>query len=334
MYRERLFLQIWREVFGDSEEFLDLYRRTTFSPHRTHLITTPDQRRARSHVQYLPYTLAYGSDHWRAGYISGAATAEIDRGQGLVQQLMQAAHLQMWQEGCLFAFLIPANESLFDFYRRMGYAALYGRRRLAPLSEIPTSHLATIDLYHRWRRWQQMLSQRSGSVMHSLQQWRTLVESLRLEGGGVSVFPSYDSYCYTDSTGKSRQMLAVPHTPDGEMPLDTAFELTIPFAMIRPLHILRLLSWVYRQRLPDFDRIAPYAVAASSRGLVIDLVDDHLPINSGRYLLPYQRGQRVLYQPRQKPFEREILRQKTITPDRLVEALPALRSTLIYGMME
>ena len=39
---QRLYEEIWRTTFGDSEEFIALYSRTTFDPHRTHLLTALD----------------------------------------------------------------------------------------------------------------------------------------------------------------------------------------------------------------------------------------------------------------------------------------------------
>ena len=54
---QRLYEEIWRTTFGDSDDFIALYSRTTFDPRRTHLLTTLDQSRALSHVQYLPYLM-------------------------------------------------------------------------------------------------------------------------------------------------------------------------------------------------------------------------------------------------------------------------------------
>ena len=49
--QQRLYEEIWRTTFGDSDDFIALYSRTTFDPRRTHLLTALDQSRALSHVQ-------------------------------------------------------------------------------------------------------------------------------------------------------------------------------------------------------------------------------------------------------------------------------------------
>ena len=206
---QRLYEEIWRTTFGDSDDFIALYSRTTFDPRRTHLLTTLDQSRALSHVQYLPYQMRYRDQWWRSGYISGAATASDQRGKGLVQHLMRASHQQMWRDGCLFAFLIPAEEWLYHFYRKMGYATLYGKRLTPTLAGKPTDRPSG-EAWQQYRSWQAALAEHYPTVTHSYHQWRTLLASLALEDGGVGTIGETTYYYYRDAEGKRQSVLAIP----------------------------------------------------------------------------------------------------------------------------
>ena len=322
--QQRLYEEIWRTTFGDSDDFIALYSRTTFDPRRTHLLTALDQIRALSHVQYLPYLMRYCDQWWRTGYISGAATESDQRGKGLVQLLMRASHQQMWREDCLCAFLIPAEEWLYQFYRKMGYATLYGKRSTPALQGEPTD-LPSGEAWQHYHYWQATLAERRPTVAHSYHQWRTLLESLALEGGGIGTIGEKTYYYYRDAEGKLQSVLAIP---PAEEPADGSFDLSAPFGMLRPLRIAALLTWVAEQGLLEEDQLLPTALYHDEQRIVFDLLDEQISTNSGRYCILRQRRQ-LLFAPR--PIDQLI---KPLTPDQLLVALPSLQHTLVYAMME
>ena len=322
--QQRLYEEIWRTTFGDSDDFIALYSRTTFDPRRTHLLTALDQSRALSHVQYLPYLMRYRDQWWRAGYISGAATESDQRGKGLVQHLMRASHQQMWREGCLCAFLIPAEEWLYQFYRKMGYATLYGKRSTPTLQGTP-KELSAAEVWQQYLHWQATLAMCHPTVTHSYLQWRTLLASLALECGGIGTIGGTTYYYYKDAEGKTQSVLAIP---PAEESADGAFDLSAPFGMLRPLRIAQLLTWAAELGLLKFDLLASHALYHDEQRIVFDLLDEQIPVNSGRYCFLCQRCQ-LLFAPR--PSDRLV---KPLTPDQLLAALPTLQHTLVYAMME
>ena len=322
--QQRLYEEIWRTTFGDSDDFIALYSRTTFDPRRTHLLTALDQSRALSHVQYLPYLMRYRDQWWRAGYISGAATESDQRGKGLVQHLMRAGHQQMWREGCLCAFLIPAEEWLYQFYRKMGYATLYGKRSTPTLQGTP-KELSAAEVWQQYLHWQATLAMCHPTVTHSYLQWRTLLASLALEGGGIGTIEGTTYYYYKDAEGKTQSVLEIP---PAEEAVDTTFDETAPFGMLRPLRITQLLTWAAELGLLKFDLLASHALYHDEQRIVFDLLDEQIPVNSGRYCFLCQRCQ-LLFAPR--PSDRLV---KPLTPDQLLAALPTLQHTLVYAMME
>lgn len=322
--QQRLYEEIWRTTFGDSDDFIALYSRTTFDPRRTHLLTALDQSRALSHVQYLPYLMRYRDQWWRAGYISGAATESDQRGKGLVQHLMRAGHQQMWREGCLCAFLIPAEEWLYQFYRKMGYATLYGKR-IPPTLQGAPKELSAAEAWQQYLHWQATLAMCHPTVTHSYLQWRTLLASLALEGGGIGTIEGTTYYYYKDAEGKTQSVLAIP---PAEEAVDATFDETAPFGMLRPLRIAQLLTWAVELGLLKFDLLASHALYHDEQRIVFDLLDEQIPVNSGRYCFLHQRRQ-LLFELR--PSDRLV---KPLTPDQLLAALPTLQHTLVYAMME
>ena len=321
-HSQRLYEEIWRSTFADSEAFVALYSRSVYSLQRTHMLTAIDQSRSLSHVQYIPYKMRYKESYWCAGYISGAATRREQRGKGLVQHLMRAAHQQMWREGCLCAFLIPAEEWLYDFYQKMGYAILYSKRLTPRLSDEPTE-ISPWDAWQRYNRWQGDLAQLHPTVVQTFRQWCTLRESLALEEGGIGTFEKYQYYYFKDPLGEICTSLAIP--PVG-MLADNQIDLCAPFAMLRPLRIPQLLQWAVDLDMIQID-VLPDAVVDEGK-IVFNLLDSQIPFNTGRYSIDL-RSSKVLF----APHSSNRL-HKPIAPDQLLGAIPILQHTLVYAMME
>ena len=98
--------------------------------------------------------------------------------------------------------------------------------------------------------------------------------------------------------------------------------------MLRPLRIAQLLTWAAELGLLKFDLLASHALYHDEQRIVFDLLDEQIPVNSGRYCFLRQRRQ-LLFAPR--PSDRLV---KPLTPDQLLAALPTLQHTLVYAMME
>lgn len=109
--------QLWREAFGDADEFLDAFFSTVFSPDRFHCVLEDDQ----------PVSALYWLDCELKGhklaYVYAVATLKSHRGQGLAQQLMAETHEILCTRGYSGVVLVPEKAHLFDFYRKLGYQA-------------------------------------------------------------------------------------------------------------------------------------------------------------------------------------------------------------------
>jgi ribosomal protein S18 acetylase RimI-like enzyme len=107
--------KLWQEAFGDSEQTLDNFSATGFSPDRCHYLCDGN----------TPVSALYWFDCQLEGkklaYIYAVATLKSHRGQGLAHRLMTETHEILKQQGYAGAILVPGETWLFAFYKKLGY---------------------------------------------------------------------------------------------------------------------------------------------------------------------------------------------------------------------
>ena len=107
--------QLWTEAFGDSDEFLDLFFKTAFSPNRCRCITQ------ETSVVAALYWFDCSHKGQKIAYVYAVATSLSHRGQGLCHKLMEDTHVHLKNLGYQHVLLVPGSESLFHFYQSIGY---------------------------------------------------------------------------------------------------------------------------------------------------------------------------------------------------------------------
>lgn len=108
--------KLWREVFGDEEQFIDEFLVNHYSQHMMLRVTDPDNRYL-SMVHIVPFESTIG----RIAYIYGVATHPECRGRGYATKLMNAAMELIKDRGFIGAALIPSEEWLLSYYQRFGF---------------------------------------------------------------------------------------------------------------------------------------------------------------------------------------------------------------------
>lgn len=106
---------LWKEAFGDTDDFLDVFFQTAFHPDRCHCITIDDQIAAALYW----FTCSY--QERPVAYIYAVATAKSHRGRGLCHKLLDYTHKHLEKKGYLGALLVPGSKELFYFYEGIGY---------------------------------------------------------------------------------------------------------------------------------------------------------------------------------------------------------------------
>lgn len=111
---------LWKEVFGDPEEFIELYFTRVYRGEYN--VCCQIDHHVAAALQTLPYTMLYHGMELRTAYISGVATRPEYRRQDIGNNLMRQAHFRLYHTGRVFASLIPAEEWLYGWYGKCGYS--------------------------------------------------------------------------------------------------------------------------------------------------------------------------------------------------------------------
>ena len=121
-YENALF-SLWKKVFSGEDAFWDAFANESFNSRQC--LALFDRERPLSALYF--FDCLYGGR--RYAYIFALATDPAYRGRGFAGQLLQNSADLLCRQGFSGALLVPAEEKLFDFYRRLGYnTVLYNDR--------------------------------------------------------------------------------------------------------------------------------------------------------------------------------------------------------------
>lgn len=107
--------QLWKEAFGDTDDFLDLFFSVAYDPSRCRYIETGGP------VAAALYWFDLRCDGQKLAYLYAVATAADSRGQGLCRTLMADTAALLKGQGYQGILLVPQDENLRTMYGRMGY---------------------------------------------------------------------------------------------------------------------------------------------------------------------------------------------------------------------
>lgn len=104
---------LFTEAFGDAA-FTDLFFRTGYAPEQCLMASSGEILAA---LHWFDCTL----EGQKAAYLYGIATFEAHRGLGIASRLIRSALTVLEAQGYGPVFLVPAEESLFGYYERLGF---------------------------------------------------------------------------------------------------------------------------------------------------------------------------------------------------------------------
>ena len=119
---KREIAKLWQISFNDSAEYIELFFDRVYKPENTLVIKRNGL--IASTLQMVPYQAKIGDEIVPFAYICGACTHPLERGKGLMKSLLDHAKRKMKRQGYHFSIVIPAEPSLFNFYRDLGFTSL------------------------------------------------------------------------------------------------------------------------------------------------------------------------------------------------------------------
>lgn len=108
-------IQLWQEAFGDTEEFIDGFFCTAFSPARCRCMVINKK------VVAALYWMDVRKNEQRYAYIYAVAVAKSRRGNGLGRAMLEDAQAHLAFRGYDGILLVPGSENLRGYYEKHGY---------------------------------------------------------------------------------------------------------------------------------------------------------------------------------------------------------------------
>lgn len=197
--------QLWKDCFGDTDGFLDLFFSLAYAPRRSLILTE------NGNFLGTAYWFDCSMEGRKLAYLYAIAIAPSHQGRGLGTALMEAVHTALEKAGYDAALLVPGDEGLRRFYEKLGYRTCSYRRTEVRL---PALQAVTPEEYARLRR---ALLPQNGVVQEgeSLRFLSALADFYR-GAGSIAVLSKEDGSCL--------ELLGAPNTGK-----------TVPYAMGRSL---------------------------------------------------------------------------------------------------
>lgn len=108
--------QLWKLSFGDSDDFIDFYFNERFSKNNILLLTYDGAVASMLTIIDVSLNAIY-----KTTMLYALATHPDYRGKGLASKLMDAYNDYLISNQYNFSVLVPAEDSLFDYYAKVGY---------------------------------------------------------------------------------------------------------------------------------------------------------------------------------------------------------------------
>lgn len=120
---------LWNEAFGDSEKEIMFFINGKYVPENT-LIIEEDGEIA-SMLFLLEGMMCIKGVDYPSYYLYAACTLKKFRGRGFMAMLLEEAKRVSDLRKIYFICLMPGEKSLFDFYEKFGYKAVFSKKVLS-----------------------------------------------------------------------------------------------------------------------------------------------------------------------------------------------------------
>lgn len=108
--------ELWREAFGDSDEYIDYFISHYFCDKNMLSVENEDGLLSMLHI--IPFSYC----NFKIGYIFAVATAPQARCRGYAAKLIEKAVYLAKETGYDALALIPADDKLYNYYTRFGFS--------------------------------------------------------------------------------------------------------------------------------------------------------------------------------------------------------------------
>ncbi len=121
-------ISLWQEAFGDSAEEIKFFLDNKFKPENT--LIYEESGEIASMLFLLEGEMCISGKDYPAYYLYAACTVQKYRGRGIMSALLKTAEKTASERNIRYICLLPAEDSLYDYYARFGYQAVFSKKIL------------------------------------------------------------------------------------------------------------------------------------------------------------------------------------------------------------
>jgi predicted acetyltransferase len=191
--------RLWKICFGDKDDFVDLYFDMRYNEEVNNYIS--QDGKVVSALQMLPYSFSFYQDEMKAAYISGACTHPDYRNQGIMYQLLSDSFKKMQTHKVDMSMLIPAEEWLYGYYEKAGYASVFessiqsiSPQALTDNKDIHIEHVNDFrdDIYLYFNNG---MHKRNFCIQHSVDDIKVVMADMKIDNGTVLAATNNNGIC-------------------------------------------------------------------------------------------------------------------------------------------
>lgn len=223
---------IWRTVFGDSEEFINLYFSRRYPSAQTFTSEQDGVTVAQGQCFVYSMTAAPGAPMLKIGYVSGLATMPDYRNLGHAARVMRQIHCWMYKHHIDYSLLIPASQDAAQWYTAIfGYQPSAARcKRLATASQIAACTQLPQLSPHIIYTMQHHLASLPYAVQHRADDLRDQMDVCLMSGGGL--YQTAEGHYFMAERISDTQYHLLDTTANGNSPIPHLGKVTTPLLFL------------------------------------------------------------------------------------------------------
>ncbi|HIU42717.1 MAG TPA: GNAT family N-acetyltransferase [Candidatus Ventrousia excrementavium] len=209
---------LWKEGFGDSDEFIDEYQRLIYQPQNAEVAFCDGK--IVSMIMVVPTTFhRAGKEPLPAGYAYALTTAQGYRRRGIGVAVYRSLTDRKMADGMVCIASSPGDESLLHFYLRHSWKiAFYVRELAIAANELPQAIQADWTTPEKYNILREASLQGTDHYAFELPVVQMQEYVCRDSGGGLLYFPGHEPCCaVAEYEGDGHVLISELLAPDEQL---------------------------------------------------------------------------------------------------------------------
>ena len=179
---------LWNQCFPREEDFTEYVFSHLFSEKT--VIVGIENGKLLSCMHCFSVDLSFGGRVRKSVYFYGICTNPEARQRGIASRMIAFACNEMRNASCEIAFLIPAGDSLFGYYAKLGFAPAFYRQKTFAFNFDNNSQLAlnSAEDFTILNGIYTACMKGCAHVKRSLKDWQDIETEAKLAGGSIQIF--------------------------------------------------------------------------------------------------------------------------------------------------